>query len=407
LTLAEYVVSQPFEPNEEVPDLERDSGWGWCRREVASLMRTGFSDRVNRIPFMQRERAWLVIERLLHDPNPSPEHEQRYGGDNMDLLTLSINTNRGTAMHAVIEYALWVRRGLEAAGEDVSVGFALMPEVRDALDVHLDPHVDPSFAVHAVYGRWLPWLLLLDEAWVLGRHPAFFPAEPFEIYRDVVWATYISWCPPYDSAFRALRSEYEGSVEAVPSGVAAGTFHRESVDAKLGQHLVIFFGRGLVDISLLDEFFGRADDELASDVIESVGRVLHNTTGDLSDEIRVRIQELWERRLAAGAEDPEAHQAELRAFGMTFASAKLDRARTLGNLERAVALAGAPKLGHWIVERFDDLVPSRPAVATRILAAMLEHPETNGTTSAGATKLERLSSAPFAVVIPPLSIVAG
>jgi hypothetical protein len=208
-----------------------------------------------------------------------------------------------------------------------------------------------------------------------GSPPCLFPAEPFEIYRDVVWATYISWCPPYDSAFRALRSEYEGSVEAVPSGLAAGTFHRESVDAKLGQHLVIFFGRGLVDISLLDEFFGRADDELASDVIESVGRVLHNTTGDLSDEIRVRIQELWERRLAAGAEDPEAHQAELRAFGMTFASAKLDRARTLGNLERAVALAGAPKLGHWVVERFDDLVPSRPAVATRILAAMLEHPE--------------------------------
>ena len=76
----------------------------------------------------------------------------------MDLLTLSINTNRGTAMHAVIETALWVRRELEASGNDVSVGFAAMPEVRDSLDVHLDPRVDPSLAVHAVYGRWLPWL---------------------------------------------------------------------------------------------------------------------------------------------------------------------------------------------------------------------------------------------------------
>jgi hypothetical protein len=48
-----------------------------------------------------------------------------------------------------------------------------LPEAqRDALDAHLDPHVDPSLAVRAVYGRWLPWLLLLDEAWVLGlvRH---------------------------------------------------------------------------------------------------------------------------------------------------------------------------------------------------------------------------------------------
>ena len=88
----------------------------------------------------------------------------------MDLLTLSINTNRGTAMHAVIETALWVRRELEASGNDVSVGFAAMPEVRDSLDVHLDPRVDPSLAVHAVYGRWLPWLLLLDEAWVQDRY---------------------------------------------------------------------------------------------------------------------------------------------------------------------------------------------------------------------------------------------
>lgn len=188
-------------------------------------MRTGFSDRANRIPHLYRERAWSVIQRLLHDPNPSPEHEQFYGGDNMDPLTLSINTNRGTAMHAVIEYALWVRRELEAAGGDVSVGFDAMPEVRDALDAHLDPHVDPLLAVHAVYGRWLPWLLLLDEVWVQDRHAVLFPTEPREIYRDVVWATYISWCPPYDSAFRALRSDYERSVKAVPSGVAAGTFH--------------------------------------------------------------------------------------------------------------------------------------------------------------------------------------
>ena len=60
---------------------------------------------------------------------------------------------------------------------------------------------------------------------------------------------------------------------------------------------------------------------------------------------------------------------------MTFASAKLDPGWALASLERAVALAGAPKLGQWVVERLVDLVASLPAVATRILAAMLEHPE--------------------------------
>jgi hypothetical protein len=53
----------------------------------------------------------------------------------------------------------------------------------------------PSLAVHAVYDRWLPWLLLLDEEWVRDRHPSLFPNEPLETYRDVMRATYISWCP--------------------------------------------------------------------------------------------------------------------------------------------------------------------------------------------------------------------
>jgi hypothetical protein len=91
---------------------------------------------------------------------------------------------------------------------------------------------------------------------------------------------------------------------------------------------------------------------------------------------------------AAGRKSPHNHTqtvrnlrrslrnaAELRTFGMTFASAKLDLEWALANLERAIALAGAPKLGEWVVERLVDLVASRPAVATRILAAMLEHPE--------------------------------
>jgi hypothetical protein len=59
---------------------------------------------------------------------------------------------------------------------------------------------------------------------------------------------------------------------------------------------------------------------------------------------------------------------------MTFASGKLNPEWALANLERSIALARAPKLSHWVVEGLVDLAASLPAVATRILAAMLEHP---------------------------------
>lgn len=262
LSLAEFVASQPLEADEEVPDRDRDPGWRWCRREIASFLRTGFADRDNRLPFANREEAWRVVERLTSDPNPSPEHEQRYGGDNTDPFTLSINTNRGTAMHAVVEYALWTRRELEASGEDVSVGFEAMPEVRRVLDDHLSPASDPSLAIHAVYGRWLPWLLLLDAEWVAERLAGLFPTdEDLAPYRDVVWGTYVSWCPPYDSAFRSLLAEYQAAVSRVPSRELAGAIRRGNVDAKLGEHLVTFFWRGVADTSIINEFFRRAGDE--------------------------------------------------------------------------------------------------------------------------------------------------
>lgn len=376
LALARFAVQQPFETDEDVPDRDRDPGWRWCRREVASLLRTGFADRASRIPFRYRDDAWYLVDRLTSDPNPSPEHEQRYGGDNMDPFTLSINTNRGTAMHAVVEYALWTRRELESAGDDVSVGFEAMPEVREVLEHHLDPSVDPSLAVRSVYGRWLPWLLLLDEEWVLDHIHDVLPAAPEQSrFRDAAWSTYISWCPPYDSVFRVLSAEYEAAIRRVPSDSAAGRLPRENVDVKLGEHLLTFYWRGVADDQVLEEFLGRADDELASDVMEFIGRALRNTEGEISESVGQHIQELWDRRLAVAATDPEAHRLETRAFGMSFASGKLDHAWALEALERAVAISGAPRLGHLVVEKLAQVAVSDPKVAARVLASMLERPE--------------------------------
>ena len=104
--------------------------------------------------------------------------------------------------------------------------------------------------------------------------------------------------------------------------------------------------------------------------MEFVGRVLHNTTGELSDGTALDCSSSGEHRVVAGAKDPQAHKAELRTFGMTFASGKLDPEWALANLERSMALAGAPKLSHWVVEGLVDLAASLPSVATRILAAM-------------------------------------
>lgn len=375
LALASAVVEYPFEPDIEVSDRDRDPGWRWCRRQIGSLLRSGLSDKRNRIPFDFRSLAWEVIQRLTEDPNPSAEHEARYGGDNMDALTLSINTNRGTAMHAVVEYALWCRRELESRGEDVSRGFELMPEVAEILDLHLRSDVDASLAVRAVYGRWLPWLLLLDEAWTVERMPLVFPSPDDEALGVTAWETYIAWCPPYDSALKVLEEQYRAAIDRVPTTRKAESFRHDSDDSKLGQHLVTFYWRRAIDREVVERFFARADDELAADVLRFVGNALRNTAGELSASISERMRDLWEWRFSEAAAQPESHAIELRAFGTWFASGKLDETWALEFLERAVELVGAPTLGHLVAERLAQVSERDPAAAVRIFAKMVERPE--------------------------------
>lgn len=372
LRLALWVAQLPFEADEEVEWRDRDPGFRWCRRRISSLLKAGFSTKDNTIPFVLRDLTWEVLARLVQDPNPSEEHEDRYGGENMDPLTLSLNTNRGEAMHAVIEYALWVHRSLEASGEDTSVGFEVMDEVREVLERHLDLAVEPSHAVRAVYGRWLPWLILIDEGWVSENLSSLFPTEErLAEHAETTWSTYVTWCPPYDSVFRVLSGQYEAAIQNVPSGVTAGNAFRTSIDEKLGEHLVTFYWRGLIDLDLMKNFFNRANDELAAGVLAFVGRALRNTPGDLSDQIRERIEELFEWRLAVGESAPEEHSEELKAFGTWFSSGKLDEAWALEMVRKTVELAGSPSLGHWVVERLVDIASNDPTVAVELLAGML------------------------------------
>ena len=148
LRLMASVLEHPFEPEDETLDRERDPGWSWTRGQAASLIREGVADRDNRIPFELRQTVWHVLEPLTRDPNPTPTDEATAAGySSMDPYTQSINTNRSKAMHAVMAYALWCRRELEAREIDTAAGFDLIPEVRTVLEEHLNPQSDPSLAV--------------------------------------------------------------------------------------------------------------------------------------------------------------------------------------------------------------------------------------------------------------------
>ena len=374
IRLIASVLEHPFEAEDDTQDRERDPGWSWTRGQAASLIREGVADRENGIPFDLREAAWSVLEHLTRDPNPTPADEATAAGySSMDPYTLSINMNRSKAMHAVMAYALSCRRELDARGIDTADGFDLIPEVRTVLQEHLDPGSEPSLAVRAVYGKWLPWLILLDEAWTADNIARILPSAPeLAVLRDAAWNTYVGWCPPFNQAYDALQHQYEAAVERILSGGTVDFVGDERADAKLGEHLVTFHGRGCLQPGMLERWFELADDELAARVMGFLGRSLNNTEGDIDPEVLQRIRQLWDSRLLAIAQEPEAHKSEADAFAYTFASAKLDDDWSLAGLEITLR-PGSPRWsGRSVIERLAEIAATKPAEATRYTLRMLE-----------------------------------
>jgi hypothetical protein len=240
LSLCGWVMEQPRRiPGRKGGILDRDPDRGWTRNAIAKLLSEGFDH--DSIPFEQRARAWGVLERLTEDYMPTPEDDARYG-ENTDPASYSINTTRGEAMHAVVRYALWVRRRQEKEPDGkarAGRGFDEMPEVRSVLERHLDPNYEPSIAIRAVYGQFFATLYFLDRNWAKANIARVFPRDDtLKRLGDVAWGAYVIFCQPYDKLFDALVGEYRRAIEAI-GAPSQNWQHLGNPDSRLAEHLMI------------------------------------------------------------------------------------------------------------------------------------------------------------------------
>ena len=381
LELVEYVTGQPIEAEEASEGAalaERDPGWRWARGTVADLLEEGFGRQDEAtIPVNLRERAWRALRTVTDDPDPTPAHEERYGGSNMDPLTLSLNTTRGKAMQALTRYLLWVRRDDEKNHpERVERGFDAIPEAREVLEEHLDPAKDPSLAVRAVYGQWFPWFVLIDRTWSEAHAEAVFPPQVKEL-RDAAWEAFLT-NQPYDATFAVLERQYRLAVEELPKAPEKSD-RRHFVDSgeRLAEHLMILYARGKLkwddENSLLMRFFEIAPERIRLAALEHIGRALYNGGAPLSQAHTDRLRELWRRRFEAFTASPDTHREELGAFGWWFASkhGAFPDEWLIEQLLRVLESGTAIDAVHLVIERLADLAPSRPGQAIHAFRLML------------------------------------
>lgn len=369
IDLCAAIVRQPGIVDEAAAERGRDPGWTWARTEVAHLLDAGLEERPGRLPIGLRDRIWPIIQLLSSDPNPTTQSESRFGPPNMDPLTYSINTTRGVAMHAVCGYAWWLRH------HALDVGRWLMsedaPEAAAVLEAHLDPEREPSIAVRAVYGWWLPWLIQMDSQWIrsqldrlLGRL-----ASPLEL---AAWETYLvrgggdrlsyEVLAPYYATYAAILS---GEEEAPGRRVAGVTPVERYID-----HLLALRDRMLAGgDSPLRSLLERAPAWLVSSVVDRIGHAIYQVGAvdqSLSDSFRTLWFFIRETLEARGTQE----LAALGPFGWWFAS-RLPAEWTLAELAWVAGQGGQVQPTFIVVPRLAEVAELFPDMTLEVLEVIV------------------------------------
>jgi hypothetical protein len=181
-------------------------------------------------------------------------------------------------------------------------------------------------------------------------------------------------CDVYNDVFDLLREEYLYQIGQIGRHSYTGS-HLGNPDDRLAAHLVTMYWRGRLPLDdvLLESFFAKAPDRVRAHAIEFVGRSLRNDTGDVAEEILVRLRAFWASRLAA-ARAPVAggpFVEELSRFGWWFASGKFADGWAIDQLIEALKIAQKAEPDHLMVERLTELSSSMPRKVVECLAMLV------------------------------------
>jgi len=358
---------------ESTSKLDRDPHWGWARKAVVDLLSIGF-DR-NLIDIELRERVWEIVAIIAEDPDPETEDSAR---STMEPMTWSINTTRGEALHAVVRYSLWVYReaNLEASAQREAgrFEFNVIPEVRECLERHLDPDVDPSPAIRAVFGHWFPWLQLLDGDWTAEKVESIFPSN-CRALQKAAWHAYLAG-PAFDAPFCTLREQYKIAVNGLNQDYKAQEDWLRRTGENLGRHLMVMVGRGLVvwndGDGLLPRFFDNASTSNASHAIAYVGRALERKSSSISATELKRFRQLWESLASHVLDSPSERHPMLKPFGWWFASGRFDLDWSFEQIGRVIEGAEGIDPDFLVMERIAELAVERPAQSLVVFKALVK-----------------------------------
>ncbi|HEV2990199.1 MAG TPA: hypothetical protein VG759_17275 [Candidatus Angelobacter sp.] len=375
LDLAGWVTSQPREIPGRTGDLViKDPDWGWTRDAIIDLLNAGFGEDAVRFPIDTRSSIWQVLRPLADDPFPTVENEK---DENFDPALLSINSTRGRALTAVVQYGIWIQQNKEPQPENwQSHSFSDMPEVRGVLEQHLHVGTEPTLSIRSVYGRCLQWLARLDWQWLQANLTAIFPLDnEHSQYFRAAWDSFLSAWLPSTALLPVLLPYYRAAISSI--GNVSGMRTPAHPDDLLAEHLMTFYWYGAISADsgdrLLKEFYDNAPDQLRAQAMWFVGTSISGWDEKTPEEPFLRLQALFENRLqsAKQASSLENFCNELMGYGWWFTSGKFPEKWAVEMLLAVLRLTNRVANDMKVVQKLAELRSKYPEECVICLTLMV------------------------------------
>ena len=307
LKFCEWVLSRPDQEHEGEDRLGRQGDesreypdWHNSRRAVCDFIGTCLKEEIN-VPIAFRGQLAKLLEMLCTQFDSWLDCDKQVFLDQNDPLAEGVNSTRGCALEALVQFSFWLRRH-DSASE--------LPEITTILEKRFAPETEYPLTLpeSAVLGRSYPWIFYLNAAWAAKHKSDFFPQD-----RLIAWlaafGSFVGYNRPFKPTFEILRDDFDFALQHLTDFKNRDAPGKELIDI-LGQHLFHYYLWKMYPLresvgkndrcGLLEQFYQRTDRnrEHWANLFDDVGRILRSTNEQLDRKRKDRVIAFFDWRFA-------------------------------------------------------------------------------------------------------------
>jgi hypothetical protein len=386
LAFCHWLVDEgPAKPlqHDESQDQVDNRPWQGVRNEVVGFMSAVCKADSNEEPRYDaasfRVKLWELVASAAQDSAESNVIRNTDDDPRLqDYLIFGINSPRGRALDAALDYARWIGRQMGDANSNSFVpGFDSMPEVRELLERQIAKE-NRTFESLSVIGARIGLIKWLDKSWLSSNAEKLFDLSEYEhspgtAYGWGAWNSFLVWINPSIETYRLFESQFAYAIEQSSQVTIQDAYYSQPM-FRLGEHLVILYAReelNLDDDQPFARFLSTTNPDIRRHMIAFAGINLERENAS-PDAIIQRLMRLWESYWKASGPSDAAGKPREYLFGNWFSSGVFPKDWAIERLEEFVSVVPMPSPENEVVPRLAKICETDIARSVAILQKIVD-----------------------------------